>query len=329
MDSAAARLYFFLPMNDFPIDSSPAAAGGAADEGKTSVQPLLDGWRMALLRGDFRQFIAGIENNPRLLKDHQPELIRFIDGIMRDLVKADPSAAEAFISALRGKIEETQLGVWLIRVRKPIESAPTKKMNPPFKPDFLKPAAAIRKRLSIPRQPRPVPALLAGLLIAFALVAGFMIRPLASKLWTGRQAKKQAPVTMEAAAVGKAAAIAPQGAPPGGGAKAGEARVMLVNASSMFQKGMAAKARGQLIAKGFSPENVLVGTHSDKVSRVYGYYSAREYIPVLKEIFSMLYPGKPPGFLDLSPQERTINGWIRRSFHDERLNILIRMPNEE
>jgi hypothetical protein len=108
-----------------------------------------------------------------------------------------------------------------------------------------------------------------------------------------------------------------------------EARIMLINASSMYQKGMAAKARANLVKKGFPAPNILVGTRADKVSKVYAYYSEKQYIPAINEILAVLYPSKEKSFFEISSKDRTVNGWILRYFHDERLQILIRMPNKE
>ena len=108
-----------------------------------------------------------------------------------------------------------------------------------------------------------------------------------------------------------------------------EARIMLINASSMHQQGLAARARKRLIERGFSSQNVLTGNNRSKVSRVYAYYSTEKYIPVLKEILAVLYPGKQKSFFDISSKDRTINEWVKDFFNDENLHILIRMPNEE
>ncbi len=108
-----------------------------------------------------------------------------------------------------------------------------------------------------------------------------------------------------------------------------EARIMLINASSMYQKGLSAKARNKLVSNGFSLHNVLTGNNRDKVSRVYAYYSAKQYVPVLKEALAVLYPEKEKSFFDISSKDRTVNGWIKNIFKDEKLHILIRMPNEE
>jgi tetratricopeptide (TPR) repeat protein len=341
------------------------------EDRKAFVRSFFEVWRSQVVEGDFHQFLAAMETKPWILKEYRSEVIGFIDGLMGEFLSANPSAAEEFLSAFRGKIDETQLRIWLVRIRKPLESAPTKIINPPLKPEIPKAVPAEKKRLRISLPPLPLRKLFTGLLVVAAVVAAGLVLPHLSKFWndlslekperfskeseigrlpanqpglqkppvTGGVSLKQDTVHIREAAPASASSekapdttartIAPRKDMPGVAPAPGEVRVMLINASSMLQKGMAAKARKQLAAKGFSPQNIFVGTHSDKVSRVYGYYCSKEYIPVLKEIFGALYPGKPQSFFDISPQEKTINGWIRRSFRDERLDVLIRMPNEE
>jgi hypothetical protein len=74
---------------------------------------------------------------------------------------------------------------------------------------------------------------------------------------------------------------------------------------------------------------VLTGNNSAKVSKVYAYYSAKQYMPVLKEALAVLYPGKQSSFFDISSKDRTVNGWVKNFFNDEKLHLLIRMPNDE
>lgn len=118
-------------------------------------------------------------------------------------------------------------------------------------------------------------------------------------------------------------------APSDGNTIKSAARIMLINASSMYQKGLAAKSRDRLIKNGFPSNNILTGNNKEKVSRAYAYYSAKEYVPVIKEALGILYPGKEDGFFDISSKDRTVNGWIKNYFKDENLHILIRMPNTD
>jgi tetratricopeptide (TPR) repeat protein len=325
----------------------------AIEDRKKLLKSYFELWRPEIVTGRFDHFQSTIKNKPWLLKDYQPEIIQFIDDLLNEIVNINPSAANDFLLSLKGSIDGLQLQMWLLQVENYLKKAPTGTTRilgvPQAKRQSANVAPKAKKQFpdvvpiakKIFKKAMPIVISLLLLLIASAFV--YFHHPFSPKRLV--QAPKvnhqlesiikpdNSPSEIVRDVRSQIAMDIPSPLPQRDSLNdypiKDKARIMLINASSMYQKGLAAQARKKLIEKGFPSQNILSGSNKDKVSKVYAYYTDQLYIPLIKEILEVLYPKKEKNFFDISPKDRTINGWILNSFHDEQLHILIRMPNME
>jgi hypothetical protein len=322
-------------------------------------------WRRQIQEGHFDHFRSSIKNMPWLLTNHGPEIIQFIEDVMKEILLVNPELARNFLLSLQGRIDELQLQMWLINVDKHIKtvhSGTTRILGIPQAKSQLEWSIREQKKQFPPLAPKLLKTAKKAMpvVIIVALIAGIAFVIFHLPFSQKRSATVQTPPP-QTQPIQQPAPVPPsepikqpapsasaetlrkeptpqvkQDTPPLPQSKAPEVvpmkeqtRIMLINASSMYQKGLAAKARKKLLDKGFTSQNILTGSNTSKVSRVYAYYSDKEHAAILKEVLDALYPGKEKSFFDISPKDRTVNGWILNFFRDKKLHILVRMPNEE
>jgi tetratricopeptide (TPR) repeat protein len=335
------------------------------EDRKTLLRTYFELWRSEILTGHFDQFHSMMKGKPWLLKDYQSEIIGFIDELINEIVRLNPFIVKDFLSLLKGNIEELQLNIWSLRIENNLKKANNSTTEIHSIPESIKQMAIKAqkdekqqttaewkpKKQSIAIAPKDKKRIskvasmsisLGLLVIAVALIGFFsfhllrrvaMDDPAISKTETLPPVNSPMPELIPDKPMQLEKQDTPQTLPIDSASEyqkmKNEARIMIINASSMYQKGLAAKASARLIAKGFPSKNIIPGNNKNKVSKVYAYYSDKQYIPLVKEILEVLYPKKEKSFFEISSEGKTLNGWIRNFFRDEHLQILIRMPNEE
>jgi hypothetical protein len=344
-------------MTSISNPSTPDSPTDPDQEGdrKELLKSYFASWRPEILSGHFESMHLTIKNKPWLTKEHQEEIIQFVDSVLNELVGVNPYIANDFLLSFKGRIDELQLQMLFDAVENYIKKVHTGTTRIQGIPQKVRESANaslnMKKRFNslaeigkkISKKAVPIGSSLVILTIIFVFICfrGFFLQKSVSEPTKLPPSVETMPIPDKLPAAtnptpdSQMAKDIRASIPQSDSLKKEEpttkekARIMLVNASAMYQKGLAAKARKKLIEKEFPSQNILTKSHTDKVSRVYAYYCDSRYLPILKEALAALYPKKDKTFFDITPKERTVNGWILNAFRDENLHVLIRMPNDE